>query len=287
MKDVRLVFLSGPSGAGKSTAVKALEDLGYFCVDNIPVALLTKFVELIRSSEEINRVGVVVDVRERGFLKSFARVYEELKEMGFVAELVFLEASDEALARRFSETRRRHPLAESAHPLEGIRRERELLKEVKALADRVIDTTSFNVHQLRDFIKEYYAGPRNRERLSVNVVSFGFRHGIPTDADLVMDVRFLPNPYFVDELKDLDGKTDQVRSFVLEKEETREFLSRFKSLLDYLVPLYMKEGKSYLTIALGCTGGKHRSVAVADELSGALRAEGLPVKERHRDVKKP
>lgn len=286
MKDIRIVVLSGPSGSGKSTAVKALEDLGYFCVDNMPVALLPKFMELLAQSGEIAKVAAVVDVREREFLKAFTPVFAEIKEAGYHIELLFLEASDESLVRRFSETRRRHPLATEESPLEGLTRERELLKELKAHADKVIDTTDFNVHQLRDVIKEHFSGPVTQEKMAVNLMSFGYRYGVPSDADLVIDVRFLPNPYFVASLKGLDGTEEPVRDYVMGKVETADFLERFKAFLDYLIPLYWKEGKSYLTIAVGCTGGKHRSVVIVEALSEWIASEIVTARKKHRDIQK-
>ncbi|MBI5236880.1 MAG: RNase adapter RapZ [Deltaproteobacteria bacterium] len=284
---MRLVVLSGPSGSGKSTAIKALEDAGFFCVDNMPVALLPKFMELISASPDIYKAAAVVDVRERGFLSEFSSVFSGLRASGYRAELLYLEASDEALVRRFSETRRAHPLAASESPAEGIARERDILKDVKSLADKVIDTTSCNVHQLRDLIKEFYAGPALLGRIAVNLISFGFRWGIPAEADIVMDIRFLPNPYFVESLKDFDGSDEPVRRFVLSSTETGEFLERFKGFLSYLIPLYLKEGKSYLTIAIGCTGGRHRSVVVADEITKSISSPTVAVRKRHRDIGKP
>lgn len=284
MKEIRLVVLSGPSGSGKSTAVKALEDLGFFCVDNMPVTLLPKFMELLARNGEISRVAAVVDVREREFLKAFGSVFNELKDAGCAVELIYLDTSDESLVRRFSETRRRHPLADSDSPLEGILRERELLKDVKAHADRVVDTTNFNVHQLREVIKELFSGPVSREKMTVSLISFGYRYGIPTDADLVMDIRFLPNPFFVNALKGLDGTDERVREYVLGMEETGEFLRRFGDLIDYLIPLYWKEGKSYLTIAVGCTGGRHRSVVVVEELAAKIDSDMVVPRKRHRDI---
>lgn len=284
MKDIRLVVISGPSGAGKSTAIKALEDLGFFCVDNMPVTLLPMFMELLARGGEISRVAAVVDIREREFLKSFGSVFSELKEAGCAVELIYLDTSDESLVRRFSETRRRHPLADSDSPLEGIVRERELLKDLKAYADRVVDTTNFNVHQLREVIRELYSAPVSKEKMTVGLISFGYRYGIPTDADLVMDIRFLPNPFFVSALKGLDGTDGRVKEYVLGREETGEFLRRFKDLLDYLIPLYRKEGKSYLTIAVGCTGGKHRSVAVVEELADKISSDVVALRKRHRDI---
>lgn len=284
MKEIRLVVISGPSGSGKSTAIKALEDLGFFCVDNMPVTLLPRFMELLARNGEISRVAAVVDVREREFLKAFGSVFNELKDAGCGVELIYLDTSDDSLVRRFSETRRRHPLADSDSPLEGILRERELLKDVKAHADRVVDTTNFNVHQLREVIKELFSGPVSREKMTVSLISFGFRYGIPTDADLVMDIRFLPNPFFVNALKGLDGTDGRVREYVLGREETGEFLKRFRGLIDYLIPLYWKEGKSYLTIAVGCTGGKHRSVVVVEELASKMDSDMVVSRKRHRDI---
>lgn len=286
MKEIRLVIVSGPSGSGKSTVIKALEDLGFFCVDNMPVALLLKFMELLAQTGEIAKVAAVIDVREREFLKEFTPVFAEIKRSGYKVEVVYLEASDDSLARRFSETRRKHPLAASESPLEGIQRERELLMELKSHADKVVDTTYFTVHQLRDLIKEYFSGPVTHEKLILNLVSFGYRYGAPTDADIVMDVRFLPNPFFVDSLRWLDGTDESVRKFVLEREETQEFLKRFRGLLDYLIPLYWKEGKSYLTIAIGCTGGKHRSVAITEAVAEMKEFDIVSIRKRHRDIHK-
>lgn len=286
MKDLRFVVLSGPSGSGKSTAVKALEDIGFFCVDNMPAALMPKFMELIAQSHEISKAAAVVDVREREFLREFIPVFASLKKTGYNAELVFLEAADEALARRFSETRRRHPLAANESPLEGIKIERELLGEVKSNADRVIDTTGLNVHELRDAIKGLFSGPALREKMALNIVSFGYRYGIPVDADLVIDIRFLPNPYFLADLKPLDGRAAEVREFVMAHGETKEFLRRTREFLVYLIPLYLKEGKSYFTIAIGCTGGRHRSVVISDVLASELASGDVTVRVRHRDIGK-
>jgi UPF0042 nucleotide-binding protein len=284
--DIRVVVLSGPSGSGKSTAIKALEDLGYYCVDNMPVALLPRFMELLARSGEIARVAAVIDVREREFLKDFVQVFSDLKTAGYQMELIYLEASDDALVRRFSETRRRHPLAAEASPLEGLTMERELLKELKSLADKVVDTTEFNVHQLRDLIKEFYSGPVTREKMALNFISFGYRYGLPSDADLVIDVRFLPNPFFVDKLKKHDGLEKDVKDYILSRDEAKEFLERFRNFLDYLIPLYWKEGKSYLTIAVGCTGGKHRSVAMVEAIAEGFHPDMVSIRKRHRDIKK-
>ncbi len=286
MRYIQLVVLTGPSGAGKSTAIKVLEDIGFFCVDNLPVTLLPKFLDIIAQSKEITKVAIVVDVRERGFLKEFPSIYRAIKEEGYRGELIYLDADDSALVRRFSETRRRHPLADVDSPLEGIAKERELLKELKASADRIIDTTHFTVHQLKEYIREYFSTPVDESRMILNLLSFGYRYGIPADADIVMDVRFLPNPYFVDEFKGLDGKDERVREFIFSRKEAEEFVERFKGLLCYLVPLYWKEGKAYLTIAIGCTGGKHRSVAMVERLVQELNDMPVDVRKRHRDIEK-
>jgi UPF0042 nucleotide-binding protein len=243
--------------------------------------------ELLAQSGEISKVATVVDVREREFLKEFPAIFSSVKEAGYKGELIYLEASDEALVRRFSETRRRHPLATDESPLEGIVSERDILKEVKAHADKVLDTTHFNVHQLKEFLQDYFSGPVSREKMVINFVSFGYRYGIPADADLVIDVRFLPNPYFIDSLKGLDGTNKSVREFVLERKETKEFLKKFKNFLNHLLPLYWKEGKSYLTVAIGCTGGKHRSVVISESIADEISTEVGKIRKRHRDVEKP
>lgn len=286
MKKVRLVIISGPSGSGKSTAIKVLEDLNFFCVDNLPLVLLPKFMELSIQSAEINKAAIVVDAREREFLKEFPVILKEMTDSGYNTELIYLEASDDILLRRFSETRRRHPLAEGEGSLEGIRREREMLAKVKIAAGKIIDTSGYNVHQLKEIIRDYFSGPAQQEKMVLQLVSFSYRYGIPSDADMIMDVRFLPNPYFIEELKDLDGRDSKVKEFVLNKQETKDFFVKFDSLLDFLIPNYWKEGKTYLTIAIGCTGGKHRSVAIVDVLSDKISFEKCIVKKRHRDIER-
>lgn len=287
MKNTRLVVLSGPSGAGKSTAIKVLEDIGFFCVDNLPVLLIPKFLELSVESKEITKIATVIDIREKEFLKDFPRIFEEIKAHEYKPELVYLDASNDALVKRFSETRRKHPLAENGIPLDGIKLERESLANIRELSDKIIDTSDYNIHQLKEVIKDYFSAPGHIEKIIVHLVSFSYRYGIPNDADLIMDVRFLPNPYFVDEFKGLTGKNEQVKRFIFEREETKGFIERFLELLDYLVPLYWKEGKSYLTIAIGCTGGKHRSVAVVDFLYNVMPSKYCVIKKRHRDIDKP
>ncbi len=286
MKNVRLIIISGPSGAGKSTAIKVLEDLNFFCVDNLPVVLLPKFMELSSQSAEISKVAIVVDVREREFLKEFSIVLKEMTDSGYNAELIYLEASDDALLRRFSETRRRHPLSEGESSLDGIKRERDMLASVKAAATKIIDTSGYNVHQLKEIIRGYFSGPLSQEKMVIHLVSFSYRYGIPSDADMIMDVRFLPNPYFVEGLKDLDGRDLRVKEFVLNKEETKEFLVRFENLLNFLIPSYLREGKTCLTIAIGCTGGRHRSVSIVDFLADEISFERCILKKRHRDVER-
>ncbi|MEE8185802.1 MAG: RNase adapter RapZ [Thermodesulfobacteriota bacterium] len=287
MKEIRLVILSGPSGAGKSTAMNVLEDMNFFCVDNLPVMLLPKFLELSLQSREITKLATVVDVRGREFLKDFPLILKEIKESGYNIKLLYLESSDDALIRRFSETRRKHPLAPEESPIEGIIRERKILKEVKDSADDIIDTTDFNVHQLKEIIRDHFSEPAKIAEMTVNLVSFGYRYGIPQDADIVMDVRFLPNPYFIDEFRGLDGRDNEVKIFINNKPEAREFIERFMMLMDYLIPLYRNEGKSYLTISIGCTGGKHRSVSIVDEIAGNIKSDKCILRKIHRDVEKP
>ena len=286
MKDIRLVILSGPSGSGKSTAANVLEDMNFYCVDNLPVTLLPQFVELSSRSSEITKLATVVDVRERGFLKHFPRTLNELKAAGCRVELLYLEASDDALIKRFSETRRRHPLAPQGSVAEGLSLERTLLSEIKDRTDLLIDTSDFHVHQLKEVIRGHFALQATGEGLILNLLSFGYRYGIPQDADIVIDVRFLPNPYFINELRDLDGRSGEVARFVDEQPETEGFVERFMALVDYLIPLYWQEGKSYLTIAIGCTGGRHRSVSLVERIAGEIRSDKCLLRKNHRDVER-
>jgi UPF0042 nucleotide-binding protein len=283
----QVVILTGVSGSGKTTALRAMEDAGFYCVDNLPIVFLEKLLELSgHTAGEVSRMALVVDAREGRFLAEAPRIIRELRQKGADVEVLFLDASDESLVRRYSETRRRHPLAgEGGTVPDGIAAERRTLEAIKAIADEVIDTTPLNVHELKRLVtRRFVVG--EEARLGVTVVSFGFRFGIPTHADLVLDVRFLPNPFFIPELKPFPGTDPRVSEFVLGQPDARAFLDRLVELLAFLLPRYRAEGKSYLTIAIGCTGGKHRSVAVAAALTARLEADGQPVRLWHRDVEK-
>ena len=281
---LRLVVVTGLSGSGKSTAIKVLEDLGFYCIDNLPVALIPRFVELWESSqEEVRRVALGLDVRERHFLDEFPRVFEDLRTRGVALEVLYLEASDDVLVRRFSETRRPHPAAAGGGIADGIRHEREKLRPLRELADRVLDTSALTVHELRSALRDFVARPE-AGTMTVALVSFGYKYGLPSDADLALDCRFLPNPFFVEELRHQTGTDAAVAEYVLRREETQEFLERVVALLDFALPHYRREGKSYLTIALGCTGGRHRSIVLVDELRRRLETRGHRVQVRHRDA---
>lgn len=280
-----LVILTGLSGSGKSTVLKTFEDLGFYCVDNMPVELIPTFSELrAHGSGEIERAALLVDAREGEQLERLPAIYRKLRREQ-PAELVFIEASEEALLRRFSETRRPHPLGHDRPVREGLRRERELMAPIRKLADVVLDTTKFNVHELRQFITQRFKNP-DRRPLLVALVSFGYRFGIPADADLVFDVRFLPNPHFVPRLRRYSGRHPRVARYLRSFPQTGEFLRRIEGLLAYLIPHYIREGKSYLTIAFGCTGGRHRSVMLAEAVRRALGRRGYAAKVVHRDVEK-
>jgi UPF0042 nucleotide-binding protein len=283
----QLIIITGLSGSGMSSAMNVFEDLGYFCVDNLPVQLIPSFVHLFERKESgITRAAIGVNIREGEFLKSFPQVYAQLRSRGDVETTVlFLEASDAALQRRYSETRRPHPLGEG-RVIESILEEREKLLPIRALADVVIDTSDHTVHSLRSWLRTRFA-PENAEvQTELTVLSFGFKYGVPLDADLVLDVRFLPNPHFVPELKEMTGNDQPVVDYLNKSDEVRETIKRFNDLLDYLVPLYQREGKSYVTVAVGCTGGKHRSVATANALGKHLNRRGFHARVMHRDVKK-
>ncbi len=280
----QLVILTGLSGSGKSTVLKTFEDLGYYCVDNLPVELIPTFSEMhLGDDSEIYRAALLIDAREGGQLAKLPETIRQLRREGKPAELVFIEASDEILLRRYSETRRPHPLGHDRSPREGVRSERKLMAPIRKMADVVIDTTKFNVHELREFIKKRFQ-TRGKRPLLVSLVSFGYRYGVPPDADLVFDVRFLPNPHFVPRLRPFSGKDRRVARYIRSFPQTGEFLRRIEGLLSYLIPHYIREGKSYLTIAIGCTGGRHRSVTLSEELARAMARRGLHVKVHHRDL---
>jgi len=284
---MRILIITGLSGSGKSTAVRALEDEGFFCLDNLPVSLFPTFIELVDKAKDRARdVALVTDIRGRDFLKGYEKVFQEIGEAGHFVEILFFDASDEVLIRRFSETRRRHPAMESGSVPEGIRYEREQLAGLRSLATLIIDTSELNVHQLKDLIISHVKGVQGGREMTVHLQSFGYRYGIPLESDLVMDVRFLPNPYFDPELKAFSGLNPKVRDYLLKHEETRDFLNKFKELLEFLMPGYRREGKSYLTISIGCTGGRHRSVVITEELHDYLRKTQENLKVSHRDIKK-
>ena len=287
MKNLRVVIITGLSGSGKSTALRALEDIGFFCVDNLPVILLPKFLSITTSSSpDIKQVAMVMDLRERSFLDKYQRIFTGLKEKGYKIEIIFLESSDDSLLHRFSETRRIHPLSERGLIMEGILIEREKLSSLKKMADKIIDTTSVNVHQLKDIVQRHFLPSSRQKRMAINITSFGYRYGLPVDADLVFDVRFLPNPYFVENLKNYDGHHAGVQDYVLHKKESKEFLKKILDLMNLLIPLYEKEGKVRLNIAMGCTGGKHRSVVMANQLDSYFSSMKYMVNLNHRDINK-
>ncbi|MBN1277855.1 MAG: RNase adapter RapZ [Deltaproteobacteria bacterium] len=285
MKNRSIIIVTGLSGSGKSTAINALEDAGYFCVDNMPVQLLPKFLEL-RSGDisEVQKLAFGMDLREKRFAQKYEGVFDELRKEGYRLEIIFLESSEEVLIKRYSETRRKHPVCEDGTLLDGIRAEKEQLKGLKKLADKVIDTSSYTVHGLKDLlIKHSYEGI-DSARMKIEVISFGYKFGIPLEADILIDTRFIPNPFFVPKLKNLDGRDEEVKRFIKKWPETQDFMDKYLSLLDFLIPLYEKEGKAYLTVAVGCTGGKHRSVAIAEEINTHIKMLDRNTGVKHRDI---
>ncbi len=316
MKNLRVILISGLSGSGKTTAIKALEDIGFYCVDNLPILLLPKFIELCeQSGDRISKVAVVEDIRgsvsypihqggstlmgSRGmeeiqkgkdFLEDSRRMIQDLRKEGFHIEILFLDSSDPILMRRFSETRRQHPLAVGGSIVDGIRLERDWLQGIRDMANEVIDTSQFNVHQLKERIQQYAQSGSSSSQMTVTLLSFGYSLGVPYEADLLMDVRFLPNPYFVEELKRLKGEDPKIAEYVLQWEETKEFLQRVQEFIRFLLPLYMRERRTHLTLAVGCTGGRHRSIVIVNRLAEMLRDElaksGVFLTVRHRDAEK-
>jgi UPF0042 nucleotide-binding protein len=291
VRNLRIVLISGLSGSGKTTTIKALEDMGFYCIDNLPIVLFPTFVDLCsRSAGGIANAALVVDIRGKEFLEGSRQIIQQLREKGYLVEILFLESSDEILVRRYRETRRQHPLAIGKPVAEGIQLEREGLRIMRDMADKVIDTSEFNIHELQDTIRRYFSDQSRLRKMTITLLSFGYSYGIPLEADLLVDVRFLANPYFVDELKPLTGKDPKVAEYVLKLKETQEFLRRFRELVKFLIPLYKKEGKSYLTIAIGCTGGRHRSIVVADTVEAYLRKrlkeEDVILRTTHRDIGK-
>lgn len=287
-KKLTIVIITGLSGSGKTTALKVLEDVGFYCVDNLPPVLLPKFIELCEGYtwQKINKIALGMDIRERAFLKEYPHIMEQLRAVGYTPEVIFLESSDEILVRRFSETRRQHPLAEAGSVLEGIRLERERLAELKNTASLVFDTSQYTVHELQRKLFAQFQLRTTKSRLTIHLVSFGYRFGIPYDADVVFDVRFLPNPYFVEHLRPLSGNDEPVKAFLLEKEPMKRFLDKLEDLFAFLLPLYETEGKANLTIAVGCTGGRHRSVSVVNCLAALIDQKVYVLHVRHRDVDK-
>jgi UPF0042 nucleotide-binding protein len=282
---MNIIIITGLSGSGKSTAMAAFEDAGFYCVDNLPVALLPKLLELpIQTGPNVTGLAFVMDLREKGFLSKYPDIFESIKQKGYSYKIIFLEADEDILIQRYSQTRRHHPLSKEKGLLEGIRTEKEQLKKLRVASDIILNTSDYTVHQLKTAIFDIAQKSASRMAMRVTVQSFGFKYGIPLEADLIIDVRFLPNPYFVPDLKELDGETDAIKNYVLGNESTQIFLSKYLDLLSYLIPLYEKEGKSYLTLAVGCTGGRHRSVVIARYIYEHIKRFKQTVEITHRDI---
>lgn len=286
LSKAELVIITGLSGSGKGSVLKTLEDLGYYAVDNLPIDLIPTFAELTRDSATIRYAAIVVDIREGESLKRFPLIYGRIKR-GLATKLLFLETDPDTIMRRFSETRRPHPLGTGQSIANSIQSERRLLAPIRSLADLTINTSKFTVHELRDFISEKFRGERDESKIMVYVTSFGYRHGVPPDSDLVFDVRFLPNPNYIPRFKKLTGRHPSVARYIRSFPQTGEFVERISELLIYLLPHYIREGKSYLTIGFGCTGGHHRSVMIADTIRKNLAQAGFKTKVSHRDLAKP
>lgn len=282
-KSIDFIVVTGLSGSGKTVVSRFLEDMGYYCVDNLPAKMIPQLVDLwLRKKVEIERIALVVDIREPNFLTEFPRIIKKLKVKPY---LIFLEATDETLVRRFSESRRPHPLARNKSILAGVKLERKKLAPIREMADEIIDTTGLSISQLKEQIVNRILQKKLR-RFQIYIISFGYKYGLPLDSDLVFDTRFLPNPYYLDELRELNGRNRKVRDFVLKSEETRTFLEKLYSFIEYLLPGFIREGKSSLTISVGCTGGRHRSVVIAEALKEHLRKKNLDAKIIHRDIYK-
>lgn len=284
---MRFIIITGLSGAGKSMAVKNMEDTGFFCVDNLPPSLIPKFAEICQQSGgKMDKIALVIDIRGGYLFKELLPALKELEEDGFAYEILFLEASDKVLVKRFKESRRMHPLAPEGRLLRGILEERSILKEIKGIANHIIDTSNMTPRQLKEEIHRVFGEESTGKSMIINVTSFGFKYGLPMECDLVFDVRFIPNPYYIDSMRKLTGKTKLVRDYVLNAEETREFIHRLIEMLNFLIPNYIKEGKSQLVIGIGCTGGKHRSVAIAEKVCTMLQEMDIKVEIDHRDIEK-
>ncbi len=285
MEDLKFIIITGLSGAGKTLALRVFEDFGYFCVDNLPPALIPTFVELCRQSrKKINKIALIIDIRGGGFFEGLFESLKTVQEEGSHYKILFLEESDETLIKRFKESRRRHPLAPEGRIIDGLSNERKKMAKLRRAADYIIDTSYKTPGQLKEEIVRYFMGPEKEEPIVINLVSFGFKQGIPLDADLVFDVRFLPNPFYIDELRPLSGEDPEVKNYVMKWEESREFLKKLDEMVEFLIPYYIREGKSQLIIAIGCTGGRHRSIAIASELAAMLKSSHHKVVVGHRDM---
>ncbi|HCY88103.1 MAG TPA: RNase adapter RapZ [Desulfobacteraceae bacterium] len=286
MTPLRVYIITGISGSGKSTVVQAFEDASFYCIDNMPMELVPKVLELpFKDLPEVKGAAFVMDLRSKTFVKNFVSGISALEEMGITPTIIFLEADNKTLVTRYSQTRRQHPLDSESRLLDNIKAEKEAMRSIRRVAHHIIDTSQCNVHRLKSVILDMILeADESVERMKINILSFGYKYGIPLDADLMMDLRFLNNPYFVPELKPLDGESEAVKSFVINDPETQRFLDRFYGLIDYLIPMYKKENKAYLTLAMGCTGGRHRSVAIARALFERLTDKGMTPSLVHRDI---
>jgi len=285
MHNLSIIIISGLSGSGKSTALDAFEDAGFYCVDNLPVMLLPKFLEMpVETSSGIRGLAFVMDLREKDFLSRSSNIFAQLRKKGYYLTILFLEADQDVLIQRYSQTRRHHPLAEDKGLLHGIKTEQKRLKDLRKASDRIIDTSKYNIHDLKALILKTARQSDKHAPMRIHIMSFGYKHGIPHDSDIIMDVRFLPNPYFVKELKPLDGRSKKVNTYVLQNETGKNFIKKFLDLIDFLVPQYEKEQKAYLSISIGCTGGRHRSVAVALLIYEHISKLKKQIEVTHRDI---